>query len=103
MPSSTYVLAVKLISEGKSVREVAQETGWGIKRLEGVQRKLRDANFQKEVLSTGATSPQNDRNIWSAWDLKRATASDRPSDRVLAEELGRSIRAIRGMRHRLRT
>lgn len=104
MPSITHILVVKLLSGGKSIREINQETGWGIRRLEEIRRKIRNnPNLQKEILATGVTCPQNDCSAWSARDLKRVTAPDRPSDEVLAEELGRSIRAIRAMRHRLRT
>ncbi len=45
--------------------------------------------------------PRNNGSEWPSGDLTKITASDRPSDEVLARDLGRTVGAIRGMRHRL--
>lgn len=47
------------------------------------------------------TKPRNDGSEWPSGDLSKITAEDRPSDEVLANQLGRTVGAIRGMRHRL--
>lgn len=44
----------------------------------------------------------NTRRPWTSADLNRIVADDRPSDRVLSAELGRSMQAISIMRSRIR-
>lgn len=43
-------------------------------------------------------NPANSREEWTLLDIAIITASDRPSDIVLAPRLGRSIQAIQVMR-----
>ncbi len=41
----------------------------------------------------------NHREVWTTRDIKRIHAKSRPSDEALAEELGRTVEAIRAMRN----
>lgn len=53
--------------------------------------------------SVGNTRPQaaNHRQEWTTRDIARITASDRPSDEVLAQQLGRTPSAIAVMRSKI--
>ena len=50
----------------------------------------------------GAAHQQNARTDWTIVQCDRITDPNRPCDRVLAQELGRTVRAIQIQRSRLR-
>ncbi|MBI4098747.1 MAG: ParB/RepB/Spo0J family partition protein [Candidatus Magasanikbacteria bacterium] len=72
--------------------------------LESQVRSLRDTirGAQSTASDTGLTpgysEPGNNRTEWTTKDIQRINAPGRPSDQVLAVELGRSVAAIRVMR-----
>ena len=77
-----------------------------LQSLEDETRSLRDAVKTAQTstaqlqpnLIRDHTTPSNDREEWTTKDIRRITSSRRPSDEELAEELGRSVGAIRAMR-----
>ncbi len=50
----------------------------------------------------GAANQKNSKTEWTVSENERITGSDRPTDRVLATELERTVRAIQIQRCRLK-
>ena len=62
-----------------------------------VFNKGKNRNYQK-----GAANQENSRTDWTTAENDRITDPNRPQDRVLAHELGRTVRAIQIQRCRLK-
>jgi len=57
---------------------------------------------KKRNYARGKKNPFNEKQEWTIEDSMRIVAPDRPNDRKLAEELGRSVQAIQVWRCRLK-
>jgi len=72
-------------------------------KLEMTLRSLRNTLEKNHADSKSASygnagAPRNASEVWPAGHVKKIMAEDRPSDEVLARELGRTVGAIRAMR-----
>jgi ParB family chromosome partitioning protein len=77
--------------------------------LDGLERNLKNLRAQLELelsimvarspsVTSYAGSAANEGQEWTVTDMRRITSTDRPSDSILATELGRTVPAIRAMR-----
>lgn len=89
--------------ERRAISEALHQAEVEIRTLRALFTSGRFAQPRRLSVSEGnlVTRPRNDGSEWPSGDLSKIMAADRPSDEVLADQLGRTVGAIRGMRHRL--
>lgn len=93
------------VSIEKTAREIAAEEGISVSGVEN--RRWRQANpkkwsaYQRRYYERG-NHTHNGGDSWTTHEMDRIVDPDKPSDRELSKELGRSMRAIQIMRCRIR-